>query len=145
MPENEFNKKNNSKWEEWSNEVLTQLINLNNKCENLSKDNNNLEQKIVRLENLVSKEIDDTNTLLGNTNELVSGNGDPAKGLVLRVAVLEKDKTDTDKKLDELKDSLKEEKEDKKKIFIAVLALLITSIISLCVFLFKFFVLKQAN
>lgn len=127
-----------NKWEEWSNEVLKQLINLNNKCDNLDKDVDGLEEKLESIDKSLQNKIE-------NTQEIVSGNGEPEKGLILRVAVLEKENKNILEALEKIRLEMKEEKDEKKKIFYSIVGVLLTSILSLGIFIFKFFVLKQTD
>ncbi len=127
-----------NKWEEWSNEVLKQLINLNNKCDNLDKDVDGLEEKLESIDKSLQNKIE-------NTQEIVSGNGEPEKGLILRVAVLKKENKNILESLEKIRLEMKEEKDEKKKIFYSIVGVLLTSILSLGIFIFKFFVLKQTD
>lgn len=119
------------KLEEWSKEVLTQLINLNNKCDNLTKENENIREDVRVMNDNFNKKMDVLNTIL-------SGNGDPSKGLILRVALLEEAKNGFD-------EYIEEEKDTRKWITRSTVAACLTAVGSLAVTLFKLLFIKNGS
>jgi ABC-type transporter Mla subunit MlaD len=118
----------NAKWEDWSQEVLKQLMALNNKTENLTKEQADLRDDLKQLNESFSKKTEVLNTIL-------SGNGDPSKGLILRVALLEEAKKNFD-------EYIEEEKETRKWITRSTIAACLTAIGSLGVTIVKLILSK---
>ena len=78
------------KWQEWSSDVLSQLIDLNNRYENLSKE---LAQKNASLEKELNDKYADLLSKIEKQALITQGNGDPSKGLIIRVDRLEQNET----------------------------------------------------
>jgi hypothetical protein len=74
------------KWQEWTTNVLEQLIDLNNRYESLSKE-------ISSKFNDLSKELNDKHSVLTEKislhDEIITGKNDPSKGVVIRLDRIE--------------------------------------------------------
>lgn len=69
-------------WNEWSIKVLEQLV-------ALSKDYEELDNKIQTNYTQLNKSLEETASKIDKINELLNGNGNPEKGLVIRTDRLE--------------------------------------------------------
>ena len=78
--------KTDKTFHEWSMKVLEELVALNSKQEALSEE---LSDKYAQLKNTIEERYEHIDTKLRTINELLNGNGDPGKGLIVRVDRLE--------------------------------------------------------
>lgn len=117
---------NTGRFESWSQEMLLQLQSLNNKFDNLTKDNENIKNSIHELKTSLEAKIE-------NLNIIISGNGNPEKGLIVRTTLLEQSNKEFYEFIDESKDN-------KKWITRSTIGTALTAICSLAVVLFKTFV-----
>lgn len=82
---------NDKAWQEWSHKVLEELITLNNRCEQLKEE---IDEKYELLQNGLEERYSHIEKKLEKMNELLTGNGTPEKGLVIRVDRLEQSNID---------------------------------------------------
>jgi hypothetical protein len=79
-----------TKWQEWTTGVLEQLLDLNARYESLSRE-------IAAKYESLNEELDEKNELLNTKidriGQIVTGDADPSKGLVIRVDRLEQNES----------------------------------------------------
>jgi chaperonin cofactor prefoldin len=90
---------NDKIWMDWSHKVLEELTTLNDKLQSMQEKQRDMSENVDDLFQRTDKKLE-------KLNEILSGNGDPQKGLLIRVDRLEqKDVEDLDVRVDRLEQS----------------------------------------